>query len=146
MPETINTPTQNEQQDRSEPAAPAEAKTQVQEVQLPEAPADSGSASAGQLDILLDMGIPISVVLGQTQIPIRRPCSLDPARWSNSRNPSKPRPICTLKDSKSEADVVVSRTGSPVPSRRSWRGHAGRSVRGKDLMSTSSEMNHKFKS
>jgi len=108
MPETINTPTQNEQQDRSEPAAQAEAKTQVQEVQLPEAPADNGSASGGQLDILLDMGIPISVVLGQTQIPIRRLLQLGPGSVLQLEKSIEAPADLYLKDSKfAEADIVV---------------------------------------
>lgn len=108
MPETINTPTQNEQQDQGEPAAQAEAKTQVQEVQLPEAPADSGPASGGQLDILLDMSIPISVVLGQTQIPIRRLLQLGPGSVVELEKSIEAPADLYLKDSKfAEADVVV---------------------------------------
>ncbi len=108
MPETINTPTQNEQQDQSEPAAPVEAKTQVQEVQLPEAPADSGPSSGGQLDILLDMGVPISVVLGQTQIPIRRLLQLGPGSVVELDKAIEAPADLYLKDSKfAEADVVV---------------------------------------
>ncbi len=108
MPETINTLTQNEQQDQSEPAAPAEAKTQVQEVQLPEAPADSGPSSGGQLDILLDMGVPISVVLGHTQIPIRRLLQLGPGSVVELDKAIEAPADLYLKDSKfAEADVVV---------------------------------------
>jgi flagellar motor switch protein FliN/FliY len=125
MPETINTPTQNEQQDRSEPAAPVpptrspdaqrpsgpragEDKTQVQEVQLSEAPADNGPASAGQLDILLDMGIPISVVLGQTQIPVRRLLQLGPGSVLQLDKSIEAPADLYLKDSKfAEADIVV---------------------------------------
>lgn len=108
MPETINTPAQNEQQDQGEPTAPAEARTQVQEVQLPEAPADSGPASGGQLDILLDMGVPISVVLGQTQIPIRRLLQLGPGSVVQLDKSIEAPADLYLKDSKfAEADVVV---------------------------------------
>jgi len=108
MPETINTPTQNAQQDQSEPAAPAEAKTQVQEVQLPEAPADNGSASGGQFDILLDMGVSISVVLGQTQIPVRRLLQLGPGSVLQLDKAIEAPADLYLKDSKfAEADIVV---------------------------------------
>jgi flagellar motor switch protein FliN/FliY len=108
MPETVNTPTQNESQDQSELVAPAEAKTQVQEAQLPEAPADSGPASTGQLDILLDMGIPISVVLGQTQIPIRRLLQLGPGSVLQLDKSIEAPADLYLKDSKfAEADIVV---------------------------------------
>ncbi len=125
MPETTNTPTQTEQQDQTEAAAPVpptrspdaqrpsgpgagETKTQVQEVQLPEAPADSGSASGGQFDILLDMGVPISVVLGQAQIPIRRLLQLGPGSVLPLDKAIEAPADLYLKDSKfAEADVVV---------------------------------------
>ena len=116
MPETINTPVQKEQQDQSEtaPVPPTRSgaaggdKTQVQEVQLPEAPADSGSASAGQLDILLDMGVLISVVLGQTQIPIRRLLQLGPGSVLQLEKSIEAPAELYLKDSKfAEADIVV---------------------------------------
>lgn len=106
MPETINTPAQNEQQEQGEPVT--EAKTPVQEVQLPEAPADSGPASGGQLDILLDMGVPISVVLGQTQIPIRRLLQLGPGSVVQLDKSIEAPADLYLKDSKfAEADIVV---------------------------------------
>ncbi len=108
MPETINTPTQNEQQDRSETAAQTETKTQVQEVQLPEAPVDSGPGAGGQIDILLDMGVPISVVLGQTQIPIRRLLQLGPGSVLPLEKSIETPADLYLKDSKfAEADIVV---------------------------------------
>ncbi len=108
MPETIHTPVQNEPQDQSEPPAQADARTQVQEVQLPEAPADRGPASGGQLEILLEMGVPISVVLGQTQIPIRRLLQLGPGSVIPLDKAIEAPADLYLKDSKfAEADVVV---------------------------------------
>ena len=108
MPETTNTTTPKEQADHREAAAPAEAKTQVQEVELPEAPADSGPASGGQLDILLDMGVPIAVVLGQAQIPVRRLLQLGPGSVLQLDKAIEAPADLYLKDSKfAEADIVV---------------------------------------
>jgi len=108
MPETTNTTTPNEPQDQNAAAAPAEAKTEVQEVQLPEAPADSGSPSGGQFDILLDMSIPISVVLGQTQISVRRLLQLGPGSVLQLDKAIEAPADLYLKDSKfAEADIVV---------------------------------------
>ena len=108
MPETVNAPTQNEQQSQSEPAAQADAKTQVHEVQFAEAPADTGAAAAGQFDILLDMSVPISVVLGQTQIPIRRLLQLGPGSVLKLEKPIEAPAELYVKDSKfAEVDVVV---------------------------------------
>ena len=108
MPETVNAPTQNEQQGQSEPAAQAEAKTQVREVQFAEAPADTGAAAAGQFDILLDMSVPISVVLGETQIPIRRLLQLGPGSVLQLEKPIEAPADLYLKNAKfAEVDVVV---------------------------------------
>ena len=108
MPETINAPTQNQQQDPNEPAGQADARTQVREVQFAEAPPDTGTAGAGQFDILLDMSVPISVVLGQTQIPIRRLLQLGPGSVLKLEKPVEAPADLYLKDSKfAEAEVVV---------------------------------------
>ncbi|MHC4498091.1 MAG: FliM/FliN family flagellar motor switch protein [Planctomycetota bacterium] len=53
-------------------AAQADSKTQAQSVEFSEA-VDAGAASpAGSIDILLDMGVPITVAIGKTEIPVRR--------------------------------------------------------------------------
>ncbi len=106
MPDTMNVPTGTEPQEQSEPAA--QAKTPVREVQFPEAPADTGSAAAGQFDILLDMNVPISVVLGETQIPVRRLLQLGPGSVLKLEKPIEVPADLYLKDSKfAEVDVVV---------------------------------------
>jgi flagellar motor switch protein FliN len=129
MPDTMNAPTETERQEQAEPAAEAPAspgrssaqpasmeaaperspaKTPVREVQLPEAPADTGSAASGQFDILLDMNVPISVVLGETQIPIRRLLQLGPGSVLKLDKPIEVPADLYLKDSKfAEVDVVV---------------------------------------
>jgi flagellar motor switch protein FliN/FliY len=108
MPETVNAPTQNERQDPSEPAAQADDKTQVHEIQFAEAPADTGSGATGQFDILLDMSVSISVVLGETQIPIRRLLQLGPGSVLRLEKPIEAPAELYLKDSRfAEVDVVV---------------------------------------
>jgi len=58
--------------------------------------------------ILLDMGVPISVVLGQTQIPIRRLLQLGPGSVVELDKSIEAPADLYLKDSKfAEADVVV---------------------------------------
>jgi len=108
MPETVNAPTRNEQQNQGEPAAQAGARTQVREVQFAEAPPDAPSAAAGQFDILLDMSVAITVVLGETQIPIRRLLQLGPGSVLKLEKPIEAPADLYLKDSKfAEVDVVV---------------------------------------
>ncbi len=108
MPEMIDAQRQNLQQDQKGPTAPADARTQVREVQFAEAPPDAGAAGTGQLDILLDMSVPISVVLGQTQIPVRRLLRLGPGSVLKLEKPIEAPADLYLRDSKfAEADVVV---------------------------------------
>ncbi len=108
MPETVNVPTATEPEEQSEPVGQTEGKTPVREVQFAEAPADSGSAAAGQLDILLDMSVPISVVLGETQIPIRRLLQLGPGSVLKLDRSIETPADLYLKDSKfAQVDVVV---------------------------------------
>lgn len=63
-------------------AAQADSKGQVtaQQVELTEAASDQGGGgkSSGKLDIVLDMYVPITVTIGQTQIPVRRLLQLGP--------------------------------------------------------------------
>jgi flagellar motor switch protein FliN/FliY len=108
MPDTVNAPIQEEQQDQAGPVAQANAKTQVREVQFAEAPADAGTASAGQFDILLDMSVPVTVVLGETQIPVRRLLQLGPGSVLQLERSIEAPADLYLKDSKfAEVDVVV---------------------------------------
>jgi len=108
MPETINAPTQNPPQDQGAPSAQADTQTQVREVQFAEAPPDAEPAAAGQLDILLDMSVPVSVVLGQTQIPVRRLLQLGPGSVLTLEKPIEAPADLYLRDSRfAEADVMV---------------------------------------
>ena len=78
MPEAASTATQDEEQQGQKEATSADAKTQVQPVEFPDAPQDTATGCGGQLDILLDMDVPVTVVLGETQIPVRRLLQLGP--------------------------------------------------------------------
>jgi flagellar motor switch protein FliN/FliY len=83
-------------------------KTQVQTVQYPDAGADKSTGQGGKLDILLDMNIPVTVNLGQTQIPIKKLMQLGPGSvLTLSKSVDEPVDLY-LKDSKfAQADVVV---------------------------------------
>ncbi|MCU0914486.1 MAG: FliM/FliN family flagellar motor switch protein [Planctomycetes bacterium] len=108
MPDTIDAPIQNEAQGRSEPPVPAQARPQVREVQFAEAPPDAPGAAAGQFDILLDMSVPVTVVLGEIQIPIRRLLQLGPGSVLKLEKPIEAPAELHLKNSKfAEVEVVV---------------------------------------
>jgi flagellar motor switch protein FliN/FliY len=109
MPDTVNTPAESQpQQDQNETTPQGTGKTQVRSVEFPEAPQSAAAAGTGQLDILLDMDIPITVVLGTTQIPVRRLLQLGPGSVLQLEKAVETPADLFLKDSKfAEADVVV---------------------------------------
>ncbi len=81
---------------------------QVRSVEFPEAPQSVATAGTSQLDILLDMDVPITVVLGATQIPVRRLLQLGPGSVLQLEKPIEAPADLFLKDSKfAEAEVVV---------------------------------------
>ena len=57
---------------------PKEAKKQVQSVELSEAPEGETPSAGGSIDILLDMNVPVTVIIGQTEIPVQRLLRLGP--------------------------------------------------------------------
>jgi flagellar motor switch protein FliN len=111
MPDTANATAESPaQQDSNEAVAETDGKAQVRSAEFPEAPASAPGAGqcAGQLDILLDMDIPITVVLGATQIPVRRLLQLGPGSVLQLEKPIEAPADLFLRDSKfAEAEVVV---------------------------------------
>ncbi|MCE5186605.1 MAG: FliM/FliN family flagellar motor switch protein [Planctomycetaceae bacterium] len=59
------------------PAETANTKVQAQTAEFNEV-ADSGSGSGENLDILLDIEMPVTVVLGKTEVPFKRLLQLAP--------------------------------------------------------------------
>jgi flagellar motor switch protein FliN/FliY len=53
-------------------------KTKVQNVDLPEAAESASAGPGGSIDILLDMDVPVTAVIGETQIPVRTLLQLGP--------------------------------------------------------------------
>lgn len=108
MSETAQAVAENPNQAEGDVEPQAADKTQVQSVELPEAPDDSAGAATGQLDILLDMDVPVTVILGATQMPVRRLLQLGPGAVVKLEKPIEAPADLYLKDAKfAEADVVV---------------------------------------
>lgn len=122
MPDTANVSAENQpRQDQSEAipqagddkspaqeAASGNPATTARSVEFPEAPQGVPAAGTGQLDFLLDMDVPVTVVLGATQIPVRRLLQLGPGAVLRLEKPIESPADLFLKDSKfAEADVVV---------------------------------------
>jgi len=108
MPETAQAPVENVPQQAANEAAPADDRTQAHSVEFPEAPEQAAATAGGQFDILLDMDVPVTVVLGTTEIPVRRLLQLGPGAVLKLEKPIGEPAELFLKDSKfAEADVVV---------------------------------------
>ena len=67
-----------EKQEQQDNAAQEDSKTQAQSVEFSEAPAGENIGAGTSIDILLDMNIPVTVAIGQTEIPIQRVLQLGP--------------------------------------------------------------------
>jgi flagellar motor switch protein FliN/FliY len=59
-------------------AEQADSKTKVQNVDLPEVAESASASQGGSIDILLDMDVPVTAVIGETQIPVRTLLQLGP--------------------------------------------------------------------
>lgn len=55
-----------------------ETKKQAQSVEFSESQESDAPSAGGSIDILLDMNVPITVIIGQTEIPIQRLLRLGP--------------------------------------------------------------------
>lgn len=96
------------QQDQQNGAAQADSKTQAQSVEFSEATAAGDAATSGSIDILLDMDVPVMVVIGQTQISIRRLLQLGPGSVLELDKPIDAPVELYLRDTKfATGDIVV---------------------------------------
>jgi len=96
-----------ETQDQQENTEQPDSKKQAQSVEFAEA-AESGAAGSGtSLDILLDMNIPVTAAVGQTQIPVRRLLQLGPGSVLKLDKPIDEPADLYLKDTKFATGNVV---------------------------------------
>jgi flagellar motor switch protein FliN/FliY len=58
--------------------AQSDSKTQAQSVEFPEATETENTGAGGNIDILLGMQVPVTVAIGQKDIPVRRLLQLGP--------------------------------------------------------------------
>ncbi len=94
--------------DKAGPAAQGDSKKQVQSVELSEAQGTGTAGANAHLDILLDMDVPVTVVIGTAQVSVRRLLQLGPGAVLKLDKPIEAPVDLVLKDSQfAEADVVV---------------------------------------
>lgn len=84
-----------------------ESKTQVQNAEFPEAAEKDVTGSKGSIDILLDMSVPITVTIGQTEIPVRRLLQLAPGSVIKIEKPIEEPVDLYLSDSRFATGNVV---------------------------------------
>ncbi len=67
-----------DQQTSDSDSTQSDSKTTAQSVEFSEAAQTSGTGPQGNIDILLDMNVPVTVVVGKKEIPVRRLLQLGP--------------------------------------------------------------------
>ena len=69
---------QEEKQQQQNDAAQSDSKTQVQSAEFSEATGAEAAGAGGNIEILLDMNIPVTVAIGKKEMPVRRLLQLGP--------------------------------------------------------------------
>jgi flagellar motor switch protein FliN len=97
-----------EKQEVQNAPADQQQKTAVSSVDLPQAPQGKDAGPKGSLDVLLDVNVPMSVVIGGAEVPVRRLLQLGPGSVI-ALDKSVDEPVeLYLKGSKfAIADIVV---------------------------------------
>lgn len=96
-----------EEQTQQSQAPPEEAKTQAQAVDLPEAAGSEAASPAGSIDILLDMNIPVTVSIGQAEVPVKHLLQMGPGSVLKLDKPIEAPADLYLKDIKFATGTVV---------------------------------------
>lgn len=108
MAETGQVVEEQQQQEQQDGAVQEETKTEAQSVGLSEANETAGAAGGGSIDILLDMSVPVTVTIGQTDVTVRRLLQLGPGAVLKLDKPVDAPVDLYLKEAKfATGDVVV---------------------------------------
>lgn len=99
--------TTEEVQEKQENTEAQDPKKQAQSVDFAEATEGAAVGSGASLDILLDMSIPVTVTVGQAEIPVRRLLQLGPGSVLKLDKPIEEPADLYLKDSKFATGNVV---------------------------------------
>ena len=84
-----------------------ESKTTVQSAQFPEAISTTASGPKTSIDILLDMNIPVTVVIGKTEMSIQQLLQLSPGSVIELAKPIDVPADLYLKDTKFATGSIV---------------------------------------
>lgn len=96
-----------ENQDQENGAAQGDSKTQVQSAEFSEVAAGEDKGADGSIAILLDMGVSVTVAVGQTEVPVRRLLQLGPGSVLKLDKPIDAPADLYLRDTKFATGSVV---------------------------------------
>ena len=96
-----------EQQEQQNQDGQEDSKAQAQSVELSQAPDDKTTGPGSSIDFLLDMDVPVTVAIGQTEIPIQRLLQLGPGSVVNLDKPIDAPADLYLKDTKFATGNIV---------------------------------------
>ncbi len=96
-----------EKQNQKNDTSGDNSKTQAQSVQFSEAPDSDATGAGASIDILLDMTVPVTVAIGQKEIPIQRLLQLGPGSVLKLDKPVDAPMDLYLKDTKFATGNVV---------------------------------------
>ncbi|HAL45267.1 MAG: hypothetical protein A2Y12_11140 [Planctomycetes bacterium GWF2_42_9] len=84
-----------------------ENQTQAQSVEFPQATETKTAGTGSSIDILLDMEVPVTVVIGKVEIPIQRFLQLGPGSVLQLQKPIEEPAELYLKDTKFATGNIV---------------------------------------
>jgi len=96
-----------EQQDQQSGAGQEDSKAQVQSVEFSEADENKTTGPGASIDFLLDMGIPVTVAIGRTEVPIQQLLQLSPGSVLKLDKPIDAPADLYLKDTRFATGNVV---------------------------------------
>ena len=96
-----------ETKDQQDDASQQDSKKQAQAVEFSEADTTEATGPGASFDILLDMSVPVTVSIGQTQMSVRRLLQLGPGSVLKLDKPVDEPADLYLKDTKFAAGTVV---------------------------------------
>ena len=96
-----------EKQEQQNDIPQTDSKKQVQSIEFAEAAENEPADSGGSIDILLDMDVPVTVAIGQTEIPIRRLLQFGPGSVLKLGKPIDEPVDLYLRDTKFATGNVV---------------------------------------
>lgn len=93
--------------DQQTQSAQDDSKSQAKSVEFSQAPQDKATGSGSSIDILLDMEVPVSVVIGEIEIPLQKFLQLGPGSVLKLEKPIEAPADLYLKDIRFATGSIV---------------------------------------